>query len=250
MYEHDQKFLDALKTPIVTWGPEQVKVINLDIPLSEFSFNYDLESHTATATTPRFTLHSVTMDDYEFLYSLYSNPEVMAKYATGTVKTPEYTTERLKVLAERWTTGNPYSAMIAQRKVDNSAVGMYNLGYAVNAEDKIKPGVTEFAAVSDVAAWNQDAATELMLLLYVVCKYFNDNGYEIAGAKLDSVTTAARHDNEAANRVLQKVGFTWLYNADLYGAPREFYEEPVANMLELLANTEAAAGSSRPRPAP
>lgn len=249
MYEYDQKFLDALKSPIVTWEPEQVKIINLDIPLSEYSFSYDIESGSAIATTPRFTLHSVTMEDFEFLQSLYGNADVMAKYAGGTVKTPEYTEARLKVLAERWTSGNPYSAMIAQRKSDNSAVGMYNLGYAVDADNNIKPGVTEFAAVSDMDAWNQDAATELMLLLYVVCKYFNDNGYEIAGAKLNSVTTAARHDNVGANRVLQKAGFTWLYNADLYGAPREFYEEPVTNMVELLANTEAAA-ASKPRPAP
>jgi RimJ/RimL family protein N-acetyltransferase len=246
MYEQDQKFLDALKSPIVTWGPEQVKIINLDIPLSEFSFNYDLESGAATATTPRFTLHSVTMDDYEFLYSLYSNPEVMAQYAGGTVNTPEYTTDRLKALGARWTTGNPYSAMIAQRKSDNSPVGMYNFGFATDVEGNIKPGVTEFAAVSEQNAWNQGAATELMLLLYVVCKYFNDNDLEIAGAKLTSVTTAARHDNVGANKVLQKTGFTWLYNADQYGAPREFYEEPVANMVELLANTEAA---SKPRPA-
>jgi len=243
MYEYDQKFLDALKSPIVTWGPEQVKIVNLDIPLSEYSFSYDEGSGTAIATTPRFTLHSVTADDFEFLQSLYGDAKVMAKYATGTIKTPEYTIERLEVLAGRWTSGNPYSAMIAQRKSDNISVGMYNLGYAVDAENNVKPGVTEFAAVSDANTWNQDNATELMLLLYVVCKYFNDNGYEIAGAELTSVTTAARDDNIGANKVLQKTGFTWLYNADLYGAPRECYEEPVANMLELLANTEAAAAS-------
>jgi hypothetical protein len=246
MYEQDQKFLDALKTPIVTWGPEQVKIINLDIPMSEYSFEYDRTTGVAIAKTPRFTLHSVTIRDMEFVQSLYGNPDVMAKYASGTTKDLAYTEARLQQLADRWTTGNPYSAMIATRKSDNTQVGMYNLGYAVDAENNVRPGVTEFAAVSDLNAWNQETATELMLLLYVVCKYFNDNELEIAGSKLNSVTTAARHDNGAANKVLQKTGFTWRYNADLYGAPREFYEEPVANMIELLTNTETA---SKPRPA-
>lgn len=237
------------RNQIVLWRPEsepqtEYRVLNPEIPLANYTFLFNPETFSAVATTPSMSLTSLSLtgpfytDELSALNSWYGDAAVMEKYASGAVRTLEKTEQRYKELADRWTYGFPYSGMMA-RNADGKIVGMFNLGYAVDDENKLKPGTTEFAAIISPEEWNNGLATEALILLLVVVKCLNEAGYEIADAPLQHVTTAAREDNEWANKALQNsAAMVFQYKKDVYGAPRNVYSASVKDIKALLENTE------------
>lgn len=236
--------------PIVMWKPEtgsenSVKVLNPEIPLAKYTFLYDPENFNAIATTPSMTLSSLSIngqfykEELEALQSWYSDSKVMEKYGPGTTRSAEQTEARYKQLSERWTYGLPYSGLMA-RNADGKLVAMFNLGYAVDDDNKPKPGVTEFAGVVDPSEWNNGLASEALILLLVGIKYLNDAGYQIEDAPLKEVVTAAREDNTWANKALENSALTFKYKKEIDGATRNVYGASVTELLELLHNTERA----------
>lgn len=236
--------------PIVMWQPiatdselvPPMLVLHPEVPLSKYKFSYDSANGQAVATTPSMTLTSMSLngdfyqEELAALQSWYANPIVMEKYADGKTRTHEQTEARYKLLADRWTAGFPYSGLMA-RNADNEIVAMFNFGYAVDDENKVRKGVTEFAAVVNPENWNQGLASEAMILMLFVVKYLSDNGYQIADLPLNTVTTAARTDNWA-DRVLQKSALTFRGNKELYGATRNVYESSVSELTSVIDNTE------------
>lgn len=238
----------TIQNTIVTWAsdaePEKiVRVLNPDIPIAKYTFLYDTESFSAVATTPSMSLTNLSLtssfyeDQLKTLQDWYGNPVVMEKYASGQTKTPEQTAERYKALAERWTYGNPYSGLMA-RNTDGKIVAMFNLGYALDDENKLRPGVTEFAGVINPEEWNKGLASEALVLLMVVVKCLSELGYKIGDEELTEVVTAVREDNQWADRALQNSALTFKYKKEIYDAPRNVYGATVTELIDILNNTD------------
>lgn len=238
--------------PVVTWqpwptvanpAPTAIRVLHPEVDLAKYTFSYNPETFTATATTPSMTLTSMSLtgefykEELAALQSWYGNPIVMEKYASGVTKTAEEAEARYKTLADRWTAGLPYSGLMA-RNSDGKLVAMFNLGYAVDNENKVRPGITEFAGVVDPDNWNKGLASEAMILMLVVNQYLCDNGYEIADAPLAGITTAVRTDNEWADRALQNSALTFKFQKESYVKTRNVYEASSEELKDILVNTE------------
>ncbi|MEL6152535.1 MAG: GNAT family N-acetyltransferase, partial [Bacteroidota bacterium] len=119
----------------------------------------DEKTHAATAIikTQRLSIASATEADTKDYEGLFGDEKVMAKYANGKVKSPEYTERRVKTWVERWNDGIPFSGL-AVRKHDDTFLGHVVIGGA-EKQDGINSSEEAIMIVAD--QWNQGYGTEI-----------------------------------------------------------------------------------------
>jgi len=160
-----------------------------------------------TLETPRLSLRGFTNDDFDLLYALYGDPQVMHFLGDGTPLSRETVEEKLAAVLFRWTQLRiPLWAMF--RKEDGVFIG--RCGFS--PYDPLR--VIELAYTVIPSAWNQGYCTEASH----ACLRF-----AFEELKWERIMTRTRPDNLRSRRVMEKLGFEFECEGTDIGGAAVFY---------------------------
>ena len=141
--------------------------------------------------TLRLSMRNFTIDDYDDLYALNSDPRVMKYIADGTVSTPEEAAGALRRFARYPTLYPDLGIWHTSRRDTGAFIGFFALNYAGKSTD-IEIGYRLLHA-----AWGRGFATE-------GAQAMADYGFDDLG--LHRIIGVTHPDNVASQRVLMKAG--------------------------------------------
>src|SRR3990167_1103777 len=151
--------------------------------------------------------------------SLFGDPHVMEKFATGQIKTKEEITARINgVWVKRWRENDPYAGFAVFHQETDDFLGHIVLGHGTQA------GESELAYLLKRPHWNKGYGTEAVRA--VVREYAPatvQEGYTLEGKPLETITATVRPDNPASERILQKVGMHFVRAEEKQSALRHHY---------------------------
>lgn len=154
--------------------------------------------------TARLRLRHFTPDDFDNLFRLYSDPEVM-RYLSP--KTKEQTQTSLSKHIKQWQEQN-FGIWAVIHKDSGKIIGRCGLGFLQNTPE------VELGYVFDKSYWNMGIATEASRATLK---------YGFLEVKLDKIVAIAIPQNIASVRVIQKVGMKYQKNARYYGHDVVYY---------------------------
>jgi len=160
--------------------------------------------------TPRLRLRPCLKSDVPFYQSLWSDPTVMLKYASGKPQTdPDYAFKRLvsneNSWTQRWEQGNPWSGMVVELQANAEPIGAVVVGGGELAY-LFKP---EFHG----QGYGTEAVVALVNVLVPVLA-LDESTPNIP----DEIEATVRVDHPPSRRILETCGFT----SDLKVNQREF----------------------------
>src|ERR1700722_8586306 len=120
----------------------------------------DLKGLFVTIDTDRLHLRSIepTEDYYDAYFSLFGDPAVMEKYATGQTKTKEEIQSRIdNSWVKRWRENDPYSALAIFTRDTGEFIGHIVLGHGDD------PGQSEIAFLLLKRYWDHGYGTEAVM---------------------------------------------------------------------------------------
>ncbi len=185
------------------------------------SIDFSLDPHSGlsvTIKTANLTMRSVMEADLEHYLPLYSNPDVMTKFADGKVRTRDQVAARIKTLCERWQNNDPYSGFTVFTRNSGEFVGSVLLGHGDNS------GEAELAGLGLPSFWSKGYGTEAATAL--VKEYAPATlaqKYTLKGKALETITTTARTDNLASVAISKKLGMGIIATVEKYGATRHLF---------------------------
>lgn len=161
-----------------------------------------------------------TKEEVDQVASVFGDPEVMEKFATGTTRTREQIQARIDTSwGPRWKTQNdPYSGFSVFDKKTGAFMGVMVLGHGDF------PGESEIAYLFHKKFWGQGYASEAVLALvqeYAPATLLE--GYTLEGPPLNKIVASSRIDNPASTRILEKTGMQLIKTEEKYGAERNLY---------------------------
>lgn len=165
-----------------------------------------------TITTERLILKSVVEEDIPNLVRLFSDPDVMKRYAAGTPRDEQTTVRRVRdVWIPRWQDNDPRGAFAVFLKDDpRTMIGSVVLGVGDG------PGRAELAGLSFKDFWGKGFGSEAITALvneyaptlidyqYDFAKGFKDCSFMV----LSRIDATASPDNIASWKILDKLGFS------------------------------------------
>lgn len=154
--------------------------------------------------TVRLKLRHFTPEDFDDLFRLYSDPEVM-KYLSP--RTREQTQASLCKHIQHWQEHN-FGMWAVIDKQSSKIIGRCGLGFLENT------GEVELGYVFDKSYWNMGLATEASKATLK---------YGFLEVKLERIVAIAKPENIASVRVIQKVGMKYEKNAHHYGVDVIYY---------------------------
>ena len=193
--------------------------------------SFSVNQHDAllvTIDTQRLHMRSLksSEEDRNSYVALFSDPEVMGKYATGKPKTKEETETRIKeTWVKRWHENDPYSALAVFKKDTAEFIGHVVIGHGDEA------GQAELAYLFNKDHWRQGYGTEAVTA--VVKEYAPATvaeGYTLDGSPLETITATARPDNPASIKILEKLGMDKTGKDEKYGALRHHYSISLSDL--------------------
>lgn len=193
-------------------------------------FGDDRNTLTVTIDTDRLHLCSVkgSIEEYLCYFILFSDPEVMAKYASGRTKTKEEVELRLQNWTKRWNEKDPYSAFAVYKNDTGEFIGHVIAGHG-NV-----PGQSELAYLFLKQYWGNGFGTEAVFA--IVREYAPATvaeGYTLEGTVLERITATTRPDNIASLRILENLGMHKIGEEEKFGAIRYHFS---IDLNELLTN--------------
>jgi ribosomal-protein-alanine N-acetyltransferase len=147
--------------------------------------------------TARLYLRQFTSNDFDDLYAIYSNSEVM-KYITQGVRNREETTADLLDIIADWEKHGFGLWAIVDRETNN-LIGEGGLRFLDNTSE------VEVGYLLVKAYWGKGLATEIAA---ASIKY----GFEVL--QLDKIVAVADPENIASRRVMEKVGMKYQHNLE------------------------------------
>jgi RimJ/RimL family protein N-acetyltransferase len=154
--------------------------------------------------TARLQLRQFTLDDFDNLFRLYSDAEVM-RYLS--LRTREQTQASLHKHIQHWQQHN-FGMWAVIHKDSNKLIGRCGLGFLENTPE------VELGYVFDKSYWNMGLGTEASQATLQ---------YGFGELKLDRIVAIAKPENIASIRVIQKVGMKYQKNAHYYGHDVVYY---------------------------
>ena len=147
--------------------------------------------------TPRLRLRHFTLDDFDDLFRLYSDPQVM-QYLSP--RTREQTQASLCKHIQHWQEYN-FGMWGVIELESGKMIGRCGLGFLDNTPE------VELGYVFDKSYWNMGLATEAS---QATLKY----GFE--EVELERIVAIAKPENSASVRVIQKIGMQYEKDAHYY----------------------------------
>ncbi|MFN6465295.1 MAG: GNAT family N-acetyltransferase [Nostoc sp. DedVER02] len=154
--------------------------------------------------TPRLRLRNFNLNDFDCLFRLYSDAEVM-KYLS--LRTREQTQASLSQHIQQWQQHN-FGMWAVIHKETGTMIGRCGLGFLENTPE------VELGYVFDKSYWNMGIATEASV---ATLKF---GFWEV---KLDRIVAIADPENIASVRVIQKLGMKYEKNTRHYGHNVVYY---------------------------
>lgn len=234
----------------------------------EISIEFNIDQENALRVkieTPHLIIRSVCTEDFVNYLSLFSDPEVMEKYATGQPMfsdpkaiekyktdqplepTDEKALQRLKDRFQRWINGfnnnDPFCGLSVFHRETGKFVGHIVLGRSGLA------GIAEFAYLFHKEFWNQGIGTEAAsAILNYYAIQICEKGYRLDDNLFSAVTATTRVDHLYSQKILEKTGLStnkkeinykfgaerYIYNADVLTLKKAI-EEEVAPTVSLYS---------------
>ncbi|MFN6569847.1 GNAT family N-acetyltransferase [Dendronalium sp. ChiSLP03b] len=154
--------------------------------------------------TARLRLRHFTLEEFDVLYRLYSNAEVM-RYLSP--RTREQTQASLRKHIQHWQENN-FGMWAVIHKDSDKMIGRCGLGFLENTPE------VELGYVFDKSYWQMGLATEASIATLK---------YGFLEVKLDRIVAIAHPQNVASVRVIQKVGMKYQKNARFYNSDVVYY---------------------------
>ncbi|MEH2284512.1 MAG: GNAT family N-acetyltransferase [Nostoc sp.] len=154
--------------------------------------------------TARLQLRHFSLKDFDYLFRLYSDVEVM-RYLSP--RTREQTQASLSKHIQQWQHHN-FGMWAVIHKETSAMIGRCGLGFLENTPE------VEIGYVFDKSYWNMGLATEASLATLK---------FGFGKVKLDRIVAIAHPENLASVRVIQKVGMKYEKNASYYGHDVVYY---------------------------
>jgi RimJ/RimL family protein N-acetyltransferase len=165
--------------------------------------------------TARLRLRHFTLDDLDYLFTLYSDPEVMRFLSS---RTKEQTQASLCKHIQHWQK-HDFGMWAVIHKDSSKIIGRCGLGFLENTLE------VELGYVLDKSYWNMGLGTEAG---QATLKY----GFE--EIQLDRIVAIALPENIASIRVIQKVGMKYQKDAHFYNLDVVYYSITRAEWLHTL----------------
>lgn len=183
-------------------------------------FLNEQDSLTVTIDTDRLHIRSVKNSESDCMAyaSLFGDPTVMVKYATGQPVTKEGIENRINNWFKRWQQDDPYSGLAVFKNDTDEFLGHVVIGHTGTA------GQSELAYLLMKRHWGKKFATEAVTA--VVKEYAPatvKEGYTLDGKPLETIIATARPDNPYSVRILEKLGMHKIGEEEKYGALRHHF---------------------------
>jgi ribosomal-protein-alanine N-acetyltransferase len=159
--------------------------------------------------TQRLRLREITSNDFEDLYRMNSDPEVMKYVGDGSVRTREQMVHEMEVLISHYMRKPGPGIWAVERKKNSLFVGAAGLVSYDNTRE-IEVG---YRLMKE--HWNKGYATEAASALI---KY----GFE--KLRLKKLVSSAHIHNRASTRVMEKIGMRYVDDRFQYGCMQSYYE--------------------------
>jgi [ribosomal protein S5]-alanine N-acetyltransferase len=214
---------------------------------TQVNFSNDQNGLSVTIDTENLHMRSVqaTEKDYDHYGTLFGDPEVVQKFATGEAKTREQMKKRIDdVWAKRWHENDPYSAFAVFEKSSGNFVGHAVLGHTDT------PGEAELAGLGHQDYWHRGLGQEAAAAIVEdFAPATIKEGYLLDGSPLRKIVATARTDNYASKRILENIGMEYVRSREKHGARREEYAMYFGARAEP-EEKKAGAQANVPQPQP
>jgi RimJ/RimL family protein N-acetyltransferase len=154
--------------------------------------------------TARLRLRHFNLKDFDYLFRLYSDAEIM-RYLL--LKTKEQTQASLSKHIQQWQQHN-FGMWAVVYKETGTMIGRCGLKFLENTKE------VELGYVFDKSYWKMGLATEASIATLK---------FGFWQVKLDRIVAIAHPENIASVRVIQKVGMKYEKNAHYYGHDVVYY---------------------------
>ncbi|MCH9630775.1 MAG: hypothetical protein S4CHLAM37_07790 [Chlamydiia bacterium] len=192
--------------------------------LNDLSFTTDyLGKLSIEVETNTLYIRSIEQDDLDNFYSLFSDPIVMGKFATGCTKDRDYCAARINRWVNKFRASNPFSGFSVFSK-DDLGKRSY-AGYAVLGKSVVE-GYSEYAIALKKEFWGQGLGSKITnLFISTLAPSIKMRGYKIQDSSFVGVEATAKVDNVASNRMLQGAGMHLKEQIIKYDSIRNHYEK-------------------------
>ena len=191
-----------------------------------------------TIETERLKIAPVThADANDYCTHLFSDSNVMEKFATGEVRRRDYVDGRINAWVERWKSGDPFGGFVIRDK-SGEFIGHVVLGHG---ED---PGHSEIAYLIRADKWRQGYGSEAVRgVVQGLAPLLRAYGYSLENHDFRFIDATARPDNPGSGRILSNMGMKVVSTSEKFNASREHYQGEVglpdpANTFEALVFSE------------
>lgn len=154
--------------------------------------------------TPRLRIRTFVESDFEILFELDSDPEVMKYISGGRPMTSDEVRATLQRIIAKYTEWKVYGVWAAEKKDSNEFIGWFSL--------KPLPGTSEIEIGYRLlkSHWGQGFATE-------GAKVLLDYGLGVLGLK--KVVAITNIENDPSKKVLQKIGLKLIDDRKYQSSP-------------------------------
>ncbi|UZR95266.1 GNAT family N-acetyltransferase [Chondrinema litorale] len=159
--------------------------------------------------TDRLQLRHIVPADFDDLFRMNSDPEIMKYVGDGSVRNKEQMKQELEMLISHYTRKPGLGIWATVLKETNTFIGASGLVYYDDTPE-IEIGYRMLKE-----HWNKGYATEAS---FGLLKY----GFEIMGLK--KLVSSAHPENMASRRVMEKIGMTYIHHCFQYGCIQAYYE--------------------------
>lgn len=164
---------------------------------------------TKILETDRLMLREIRNEDFDELYRMNSDPEVMKYVGDGTTRNYDQMEKEIDMLMSHYIRKPGLGIWATILKGNKKFVGASGLVYYDNTTE-IEIGYRMLKEY-----WNKGYATEASYGLL---------NYGFATLKLAKIVSSAHVDNIASQRVMQKIGMKYIDNRVHYGCLQAYYE--------------------------
>ncbi|MEM8510646.1 MAG: GNAT family N-acetyltransferase [Bacteroidota bacterium] len=159
--------------------------------------------------TDRLLLREITPEDFDDLFSMNSDPQIMKYVGDGSVRSHEQMINELDVLISHYTRKPGLGIWATELKTNRCFIGASGLVYYDNTPE------IEIGYRMQKEFWNNGYATEASRGLLE---------YGFTQLNLEKIVSSAHVDNIASRRVMEKIGMTYIDDRFHYGCLQAYYE--------------------------
>lgn len=164
--------------------------------------------------TRRLLLREIDEGDFDELYRMNRDPEIMKYVGDGSVRNRDQMVKELEMLITHYTRKPGLGIWATIQKESGRMVGASGLVYYDNTPE-IEIGYRMLKE-----HWNKGYATEASLGLLA---------YGFQTLRLDKIVSSAHVDNHASRRVMEKIGMTYIDDRVQYTCLQAYYEIQLAD---------------------